>query len=80
MKIKFKKDEQPEFFRTLQQRVNQYFIMNNIEKTGNTKAQIKAGVLLVLYLLGIVSIYFSNSILQLYKRVDLSWTPPPFFQ
>ena len=66
MKIKFKKDKQPEFFKTLQKRVNNYFSTNNISKKGNNKAYIKAGILLILYISGIMSIYVSTSTFQLY--------------
>lgn len=64
--IKFQKDTQPEFFKTLQTRINRYFKTNNIAKTGNTKAYVKAVILLTCYIGGIVSIYFSASYFQLY--------------
>lgn len=65
-KIKFKKEENIEFFKTLQKRVDNYFTVNHISRKGNLNAYIKAGILLTVYLTGIGSIYFSTSILQLY--------------
>ncbi len=64
--IKFRKEEQVLFFKTLQNRINAYFKQAQIAKTGNTKAYLKAVVLLSLYLACFVSILLSTSLLQLY--------------
>ena len=64
-KIRFlKADEQ--FLKELNLQVNNYFKMNDLNKRGNTQVHIKAGVLLFIYLLLSTSIYFAESIVELY--------------
>jgi len=65
-KLQFKKDDHDAlFFKTLSRRVNDYFKKNDIAKTGNSSAHIKAGVLLFAYIIVFLSIFISNSYGQL---------------
>jgi len=70
--IKFKKDPvDHKFFMTLQNRVNNYFKLSNIKKSGNQASMIKAVILFTLYLLSYISIFFSNSIATLFFSYGL---------
>lgn len=65
--IQFKTDESDnQFLKTLRIRVNDYFKINNIKKTGNKTSQVKALFLLTVYLTAFVAIFFSTSLLQMY--------------
>ncbi|MEO1259949.1 MAG: acyl-CoA desaturase [Bacteroidota bacterium] len=58
--IQFKKDINDQlFFKTLKKRVNEYFQKNNIKKTANKKAKIKAIILIAAYFLTYVGIFYS---------------------
>lgn len=48
--VRFNKKDQPEFFKELNRRVNQYFKENKISKQGNAKMIFKTIVMLVVYL------------------------------
>lgn len=65
-KIKYKKDEQPLFFKTLQKRVNEHFQTNKIQKTGNLKAYFKAIVLLTLFFTCYATALISTSLTYFY--------------
>jgi linoleoyl-CoA desaturase len=47
--IRFSRKDPTHFFKTLRQRVNSYFVENQIEKTGNFKMYLKTTVILLLY-------------------------------
>lgn len=65
--IQFKKDINDElFFKTLRQRVNNYFKVNNIQKTGNQAARTKAVILVLVYAISFVAIFFAEQVWQLY--------------
>ncbi|MDG1434547.1 MAG: fatty acid desaturase [Saprospiraceae bacterium] len=58
--------------KTLRSRVNQYFRKNKIKKTANGFAKMKAIFLIIAYLLAFISIFFSQTILQLYFCYSIS--------
>lgn len=64
--IKFRKDEQPLFFKTLTSRVNDYFQKNQIAKTGNKQAYIKAFLLILLFFGSYASALVAENIVQFY--------------
>jgi len=49
--VKFNKQDQPEFYKVLQKRVNQYFKENNLPKTANFNMKFKTVFMLSLYFL-----------------------------
>lgn len=49
--VKFNKQDQPEFYKVLQRRVNQYFKDNNLAKTANFNMKFKTVFMLSLYFL-----------------------------
>ncbi len=69
--IKFQKEENPLFFKTLQSRIDDYFKTNQIAKTGNRAAYTKAILLVASYLACYTSILFSVSLFQLYLSYAL---------
>jgi len=70
--IKFKKDAQDhKFFKDLRTRVNAYFKEEDISKTGNRIAMLKGILLYSLYIICLISIFFSSSIVSLYLSYGL---------
>jgi len=70
--LRFKNDEADmHFFKTLQERVNAYFAQNNLAKTANNSAKIKAVLLLSAYMLAFISVFFAQSLFFLYAMYAL---------
>jgi len=70
--IKFKKDpEDQKFYADLRERVNAYFKLGNIKKTGNKASKIKAILLYTVYIICFASIFFSQSSLSLFISYGL---------
>ena len=54
----FSRTDKNQFFRTLNKRVNDYFKEHNIDKTGNWKLHLKAGVMFSLFFIPFFVIFF----------------------
>lgn len=66
-KIFFKKDKNDQlFFKTLRKRVNEYFQKNNLKKTANRIAKIKAIVLITAYFTAYLLVFFADTTGELY--------------
>ncbi|MEZ4858652.1 MAG: acyl-CoA desaturase [Flavobacteriaceae bacterium] len=61
--IKFSRTDSPDFFRTLNKRVNTYFKENNISRNGNWKLHLKTFVMFALYIAPYFLLFF----------IDMPW-------
>ena len=59
-RVKFVNKDKTQFLKTLKQRVDNYFITNNIDKLANSTMVLKSVVLLCMYILPIAAIYVFN--------------------